>query len=57
MVRRGVNVSRQRGDIGPSKNYRNALEMVKYQAKGLYGVLSVAQEADPGDSRGLVKYD
>ena len=41
MVRRGVNVSRQRGDIGPSKNYRNALEMVKYQAEGLYGVLPV----------------
>lgn len=57
MVRRGVNVSRQGGDIGPSKNYRNALDMVKYQAKGLYGVLSVVQEAELGDSRGLVKYD
>lgn len=36
MVRCGINVSRQRGDMGPSKGYRNALEMVKYQAKGLY---------------------
>ena len=57
MVRRGVNVSRQRGDMVPSKGYQNALEMIKYQAKGLYGVLSVVQEAELGNSRGLVRYD